>query len=330
MSVFITGATGFIGKYVALQLAGAGHQVHALVRSSADTTSLSRGGVRLFQGDLLEPASIRAAMKGCQQVFHLAGFARAWHKDRSTYHRINVDGTRNIMDAAMDLGVLKTVVVSTAGVLPPSADGRPVSETAGRKPDIYTEYERSKSEAEALVMRYGTRGLPVVVVQPTKVFGPGPVDESNSAALMIREYLRGKWKIVPGDGSGIMDYVYVEDVADGIHLAMEKGTPGEAYILGAEAASYQRFFDTVAAYAARPHRTYKLPYGLMMAVSGLEAAKARILGLKPLITPEWIRKIPYNWSKDSGKARQELGYRPRSFEEAVRLTVDWLRKTGQV
>lgn len=330
MDVFITGATGFIGRYLALQLAAAGHRVQALVRPTADTAALARGGVRLFSGDLMDRAGIEAAMRDCQQVFHLAGFARAWHKDRTTFHRINVEGTKNVLDAAMELGVLKTVAVSTAGALPPSLDGWPVTETAARRPRLYTEYERTKNEGEELALKYAARGLPLVVVHPTNVFGPGPVNQSNAATLMIRNYLRGTWKIIPGKGDGIMDYVFVEDVAEGISLAMDKGRPGEAYILGGEHVSYQRFFDTVAQHAVQPRRLFKLPLGIIMTVARLEAAKARMLGIQPLITPELARKIPYNWSKDSTKARQELGYKARSFERALRLTVEWLRKTRQL
>lgn len=330
MKIFITGATGFIGKYLALKLAGAGHEVHALARPSAKTAALEQGGVRIFRGDLLDTASIAAAMQDCGQVYHLAGFARAWHRDRSTFHRVNVTGTKNVLDAASGLGVLKTVVASTAGVLPPSRNGTPVNEETPRRQHLYTRYERSKNEGEELARRYASRGLPVVIVNPTKVFGPGPVDESNSATLMIRNYLRGTWKVIPGNGKGVMDYVYVEDVAAGIQLAMEKGRIGEQYILGGENVSYDRFFNTAAGYAPAPRRLYKVPVPLIMGIACFEAAKAGIFGAKPLITPEWVRKIPFNWSKDWTKAKRELGYTARPFAESVRLTVDWLRQTGQV
>src|SRR5690606_31770270 len=122
-------------------------------------------------------------------------------------------GTRNILNVALEQGITRTVAVSTAGVLPPSLNGSPVHEDSPRNQRLYTEYERTKNEAEELTRNYARKGLPVVIVNPTKVFGPGPVDESNSATLMIRDYLKGTWKIVPGNGKGVMDYVYVEDVA---------------------------------------------------------------------------------------------------------------------
>ncbi len=330
MKIFITGATGFIGKHLALRLVAEGHRVQALARPSADTAELRRAGVKVFPGDLLDPHSILEAMRDCRQVYHLAGFARAWHKQRATFHRINAIGTKHVLDAASRLGVVKTVAVSTAGVLPPARDGNPVTETAMRRPELYTEYERTKNEGEEIAAKYASRGLPVVIIYPTKVFGPGPVDESNSATLMIRNYLRGTWKIIPGNGKGIMDYVYVEDVAEGIRLAMEKGRPGERYLLGGENVSYERFFEVVSRHASSPHRLFKLPVPLIMGVALFEAAKARILGLKPLITPEWVRKIPHNWSKNSEKAKQELGYQARSFDDAVALTVAWLQQSGQV
>lgn len=330
MNILITGATGFIGRHLALKLASEGNTVHALARRTADTAGLAEAGIKIFNGDLLDRKSIAAAMENCTQVYHLAGFARAWDKDRSTFHRVNVEGTRNVLDMMLERGTTRAVVVSTAGVLPPSSNGSPVEEDSARKPGLYTEYERTKNEAEELTRSYARKGLPAVIVNPTKVFGPGPVDESNSATLMIRGYLRGTWKIIPGNGKGVMDYVYIEDVADGIRLAMEKGRIGEQYILGGYPVSYDRFFETVARYAPARRRLFRLPVPFIMGVAALEALKARLLGMKPLITPEWVRKIPYNWSKDSAKARKELGYTPRLFEEALELTVKWLRQTKQV
>lgn len=330
MNVFITGATGFIGRHLALKLVHQGHFVHALARPGSDTGVLEGAGIRVFRGDLLDPDSIAAAMKDCAQVYHLAGFARAWHRDRATFYRINVGGTRNVLNVALEQGITKAVAVSTAGVLPPSLNGSPVNEDSQRNQRLYTEYERTKSEAEELTRNYARKGLPVVIVNPTKVFGPGPVDESNSATLMIRDYLKGTWKIIPGNGNGVMDYVYVEDVAQGIMLAMEKGRIGEQYILGGEPVSYHRFFNTVAGYTGRPRRLFRLPVSCIMTFAALEAMRAKLFGRKPLITPEWVRKIPFDWSKDSGKACRELGYTARPFEEAVKLTAGWLKQSKQV
>src|SRR3546814_13902903 len=115
MRVFITGATGFIGKYLVLGLANQGHEVHALARPAASTKALEAAGIRIFPGDLLDTGSVLEAMRACQHVYHLAGFARAWHRDRKTFHRVNVTGTSHVLDAASSLGVLKATIERETG-----------------------------------------------------------------------------------------------------------------------------------------------------------------------------------------------------------------------
>src|SRR3546814_11980166 len=133
-------------------------------------------------------------------------------------------------------------MASTSGVLPPGQNDGPWNENSPRRKGLYTTYEHSKQESEDLARKFVSRGLPVVIVNSTKAFGPGPVDQSNSATFMIREYLKGMWRVIPGKGQDMMDYVYVEDVAAGIRLAMVKGSAGEQYILGGEPVRHDMYF----------------------------------------------------------------------------------------
>lgn len=328
-TVFLTGASGFIGRHLAQQLAHHGTVVHVLTRSSSQTNHLQHDNIKIFEGDLLDAASIRKAMTGCSQVYHLAGLAKMWMKDKAAYYRVNVTGTDNILSAAASLPIEKIIATSTAGVLPPS-NGTMTNELSPKRPQLYTEYERTKNQGEELAFNYARQGLPVVVINPTKVYGPGPIDDSNTATMMVRDYILGKWKIIPGNGKGAMNYVYIDDEVNGIITAMELAAPGSQYIIGGENASYDQFFELVRSLSGIHRRLIHIPYPVIRSIAWLEDAKTNLLGARPMITSEWVKKLPYDWSKDISKAERELGYRARSLEEGLTDTINWLQKTGQV
>lgn len=327
-TAFVTGASGFIGQHLALTLAEAGTVVHVLTRSSSNTDPLQHPNIHIFQGDLLDRDSIRRAMTGCFQVFHLAGLAKMWMKDKEDYFRVNVTGTDHVIRVAAELKAEKIVATSTAGVFPPS-NGRISNESSAKRPELYTTYERTKNQGEELALDYARQGLPVVVINPTKVYGPGPIDDSNSATLMLRDYLLGKWKFIPGNGGGTMNYVYIEDAVEGILSAMELAAPGSQYIIGGENASYDRFFGLIQSLSGVDRRLYHIPYPLIRSLAWLEDQKTKLFGVRPFITSEWVRKLPFDWSKDISRANHDLGYRPRSLEDGLRQTIDWLRASGQ-
>lgn len=328
-SVFVTGASGFIGRNLALTLANAGVPVHVLVRTSSSRDHLQHPNIRVFFGDLLDPTSVHDAMAGCSQVYHLAGLAKMWMKDKLDYFKVNVTGTNHVLNMAASLPIEKIIVTSTAGVYPPSGQ-QMTNEASPRRPELYTEYERTKNMAEALAFSFYRKGLPVVVVNPTKVYGPGPIDDSNTATLMLRDYLLGRWKVIPGNGKGTMNYVYIEDAITGIIAAMKKAAPGSQYIIGAENASYNDFFSLIQSLSGVKRKLYHIPYPVIRSIAWLEDAKTKFFHSKPFITSEWVKKIPYNWSKDVSKASVELDYHPRSLKEGLQKTIDWLHQTRQV
>lgn len=328
-TVLITGASGFIGGHLAGTLAQAGHRVHVLARTTSQIRHLQHDNISIFSGDLLDKKSIQQAMTNCSQVYHLAGLAKMWMSNKQAYHDINVTGTRNTLDIAAELPVEKIIVTSTAGVFPPS-NGAITNEHTPRQPALYTEYERTKNAAEELALAYAAKGLPVIVINPTKVYGPGPIDDSNTATLMLRDYLRGKWKIIPGNGKGTMNYVYIDDAVSGMVMAMETARPGSQYIIGGENASYDRFFDLIKELSGIKRRLIHIPYPVIRSIAWLEDTKTSLFKTRPLITSEWVKKLPYDWSKDIGKAQRELNYQARSLEAGLRQTIDWLRATKQV
>lgn len=321
--IFITGGTGFIGQKLAKRLAGEGHRVVALIRSKGKAKDLEHDNITFVEGDLFNIGALEVGMHQADEVYHLAAFASVWAKD-DTFAKVNIDGTLNILNAAKKKGVKKVLVTSTAGVIGPAIDG-PVNEDTPRQVDFFTDYESTKYESELRIKEYVTQGQHVVIVNPTRVYGPGPLNVSNSVTKLIKQYTEGKWKFIPGDGMSTGNYVFVDDVINGHILAMEKGRAGERYLLAGEDATYHELFDTIAAIGGKKYKLYKMPLGVLLTFGRLQLFLAETFGRQPLITPGWVRKYLYKWSVSSAKAEKELGYQPTKLEDGVKQTVKWLR-----
>lgn len=321
--IFITGSTGFIGQKLSHTLANQGHEVTALVRSSAKAKELNHSNIKTVEGDLFSIEALERGMEGCDEVYHLAAFASIWAKD-DTFRRVNIDGTLNIINAAKKQGVKKTLVTSTAGVIGPAIDG-PVNEETPRKVDFFTEYESTKHESEEQIRAFAAQGQHIVIVNPTRVYGPGPLNVSNSVTKLVKQYIEGKWKFMPGDGLSTGNYVYVDDVINGHILAMERGRSGERYLLGGDDATYHELFDTIAELGGQKYKLYKMPLGAMLTFGKVQLFLAENFGRQPMITPGWVKKYLYKWSVSSDKARTELGYEITPLKTGIQQTIEWLR-----
>ena len=321
--IFITGGTGFIGQKLAKKLADEGNQVVALIRSKGKAKDLEHENISFVEGDLFNLGALEVGMHETDEVYHLAAFASVWAKD-DTFSKVNIDGTLNILNAAKKKGVKKVLVTSTAGVIGPAIDG-PVNEDTRVKWIFFTDYESTKYESELKIKEYVANGQHVVIVNPTRVYGPGPLNVSNSVTKLIKQYTEGKWKFIPGDGMSTGNYVFVEDVINGHILAMEKGRAGERYLLGGEDATYYELFDTIAEVGGKKYKLYNMPLGVLLAFGKIQLFLANNFGRQPLITPGWVRKYLYKWSVSSAKAQQELGYEVTSLKDGIQKTVDWVR-----
>ncbi|HLA52630.1 MAG TPA: NAD-dependent epimerase/dehydratase family protein, partial [Flavitalea sp.] len=253
MHIMVTGATGFIGRELCLHLASQGHVVHALCRSENHPLFPSHINICLFKGDILDPQSIHNAMKGCAQVYHTAALAKLWTKDASDFFEVNVIGTRNVLEASLANKVKRVVHTSTCGVWGPTLK-YPVSENDPRIAGFPIPYERTKFLAELEVKAACAKGLDTVIVNPSRVYGKGPVTESNTVGKMVSAYVKGRWRINPAGGKQVSNYAYLEDVVRGHVAAMQKGIVGERYILGGEDVSYEQFFRQVGEAAGRNYR----------------------------------------------------------------------------
>ncbi len=323
MKYLITGATGFIGTELAKKLVEQGHIVHALYRSFSKTQALQIPGVELFKGDILDEESLAFAAKGCDCVFHVAAFAKPWHKYPDAFYRYNVQGTENVILAARNAGAKRLVFTSTAGTISPS-DGHPSDESTPRSVDYFTDYERSKAQAEKLAVELSSDDFAIITVNPSRVYGPGLLSESNGVTKMLDLYMNGKFRFVPGNGKSIGNYVFIDDIVQGHLLAMKYGKAGERYILGGENASFAELFRAMASVTGKKRMMVNIPVWLMnLAAKGMEI-RANLTGAPPLITPPWVRKYLYNWELSTQKAEKELGYVPTSLDDGLAATVDWI------
>ncbi len=328
MKVFVSGATGFIGIQLVKRLVHEGHIVHALYRSQSKADLIKHQNIILFKGDILDTVSLERAMADCDEAYHTAAFAGVWAKDPSVIFRLNVEGALNVIETAGKHGVRRVVLTSTAGILGPS-QGEAVHESSPAPESFFTDYEASKFQLEQQVLGRIENNPEVVVVNPTRVYGPGYLSESNGVTKMIKQYVEGKWKLIPGDGRSSGNYVYVEDVVSGHLLAMQKGLPGERYVLGGENISYNQLFEFVREASGVRHRLFKIPLWIMLAAAGVMKFISLISGRPPLIVPDLVRKFNHNWFVSSQKAREDLGYQSTDARSGIIQTVQWILNSEQ-
>lgn len=324
-NVFVTGSTGFIGTKLVNELVRRGHTVRALSRSTSNRSGLDHANIKIVQGDILDLESLVRGMEGCSQVYHLAAYAKNWARDRKVFFEMNVIGMRNVFEAAKRANVERVVFTSTIVALGPTKPGITGDETMPRiTQHFYTEYEETKAIAEREALNFASRNFPVVIVNPTRVYGPGKMTEGNSVSLMIDQYDRGLVPILLNKGVNIGNYVYVDDLVRGHILAMENGKIGERYILGGENVSLKQVYRTVDEVSGKKHFQMNLPPSLAMVYAKEEKLKAEWLGLYPQITPGWVDTFLQDWVYTCAKAEKELGYTITPFEEGVRTTYQWL------
>ena len=324
--IFITGATGSIGAHLTKMLSERGYTLHVLVRSLEKAQQLNFDNVVPFLGDITDKQSIDRAMQGCQQAYHLAAMAKVWAKNSGQFYQINVQGTVNVLQSAVKHQIKKVVVCSTAGVLGPSINGV-VTEEKTRDIDLFNEYEGSKAMMESRVKDFAiNHNLDVVIVSPTRVYGPFLFGAPSSITLLIDKYVNGNWRIYPGHGQKTGNYIYIEDVALGHILAMEKGRKGATYLLGGENYDYATFYEKLGAISGIKRKMYTLPLSFLTTFARLQLLLAEYFGIEPLVTPKWIAKARYDWKVSPQKAVEELGLPVTPIDVGIKETIAYLKR----
>jgi nucleoside-diphosphate-sugar epimerase len=324
MRIFITGATGYIGQQLALKLADSGHTIHALLRDEKKGILLKHPNIRLFPGNVLDKSSLLKAMAACEQVYHLAALASVWNKNPDAFNIMNVDGLKNVLDCCLELKIKDVLFTSTAGVVGHAENMEPVCESTNPNPKLETLYEKSKVAAELLLKEYNKKGIRGIIVNPSRVYGPGLLTESNGFTRLMKMYIEGHWKIKPCNGKSIGNYVYIDDTIDGLICAMEKAKPGERYLLGGINTTYNEFFALVDELTGTSRKMYSVPLPVMLFMSRIQLLMAKLFGKQPLITPPFVRKYNKHWIVTSAKAERELGYHITPLKEGVAKTLFWL------
>mgnify|MGYP001567399901 CR=1 FL=1 len=324
MNVFITGSTGFIGTNLVQKLAESGNTVHALYRSEEKKKKLIHKNIKPVSGDILNIESLKNGMNGCQYVYHTAAFTDVWADKKNDIYDLNVTGTKNVLDTALSLGIEKVIFTSTAGVFGPSINTK-IEENSINELKYFLEYERTKAEAEKLVKSYSNKNIDITIVNPTRVYGPGILSKSNSVTKIIKSYINGNWRLIPGDGKSIGNYVFIDDVVNGHILAMKNGKNGERYLLGGSDLSYLDFFLTLKNISGKQQLMFKVPLFMMLLLSHSMIISTKIFKTPPPITPELVKKYNYNWRVSSQKAINDLGYKITPFEKGAEQTIQWIK-----
>jgi dihydroflavonol-4-reductase len=322
VTVLITGATGQVGNAIARRLAADGVEVRALVRSPERAKALPEGVQPVF-GDVTDPESVRAALDGCATVYHSAGIPEQWRKDTGEFARVNVGGTRNVVEAALAAGVERFVYTSTDDVLV-QGPGETFDESRLTPNQGDTPYQRSKLEADRIVTAALDRGLPAVFLHPAGLYGPSPFLVKGLNDLLLELAKRKTPMLLPG-GMGV---AFSDDVADGHVRAAAQADVGRRYLL---AESFQSLTDIARAVAAAEPRA-KVPRVMPLAVAkGVSVAGeglARVTGRPPLI-PRSVLLFLERGSRPSGeRARAELGWSPTPFDTGVERTLAHFRRQG--
>jgi dihydroflavonol-4-reductase len=312
----VTGATGLVGSHVARLLVERGDRVRVTVRPRSRTEQLDGLDVEQVQADILQRATIRRAMRGVTRVFHVAGLT-SLRGDADTLFRVNVDGTRTVLEEALRAGVERAVLTSSVAAIGPAPRGATADETqvfrAGR---FGLPYVSSKHEAENEALRIAAQGLPLVIVNPAHVLGRGDVYRSSTE--LVRRFLRRQ---IPAYVDGALNVVDAEDVAHGHLLADEAGTVGERYILGNRNFTLDRLFADLGRLSGVEPPAVKLPVAAALHL----ARAAEAMPGTPALTVGEVRAASLWWAYRSTKAKRELGWKPSHHEDTLVDTIDWYR-----
>lgn len=313
MKYFITGATGFVGGALARQLRAAGHAVHASVRNPDKAQELQALGVKLFKGDVTDKESMREAMSGVDGVFHVAGWYKLGTRDKSGGEKVNVQGTRNVLELMREIKVPKGVYTSTLAVNS-DTKGVAVNESYRFTGTHLSEYDRTKAAAHDVASEFIASGLPLVIVQPGMIYGPG---DTSTLRENLLDMFKGKLPAIPS--KFLACWAHVEDIVTGHILAMEKGKIGETYIIAGEPVTFADIFK-LAAQVSGTRAPATAPYQVFKVMSMIAKPFDNIL--PPTYNSESLNVFAGTtyWG-DNSKAKRELGYSPRPIRDGWVETV---------
>jgi dihydroflavonol-4-reductase len=325
MRVLVTGAAGFLGSWVARELASRGHELRLLVRPQSRVENIQDVPGERVWGDVTDAASIQRAVSGCEGIVHAAAIARLRAGDRDRLLLVNRGGTENVLRAAFRGGVRRAIFVTSAGALGGTWEPRMIDEQwRGSATRLGVDYFDSKLEAEQVALELARAGLPLVILRPGVILGPGDVYHSSAGTILM--LARGELPaIVRGGGS----YTDVRDVARAHAEALDHGRSGETYLLGGYNLEMEQLAWMVSRLSGVP-MPRRLPYPVMLGIAALREVAARARGHRSPISRQLVRGARRYTFLDSGKAQRELGYANRPLEVTVEDTLRWFLRHGDL
>lgn len=322
-TTLVTGASGFIGWHVARKLLARGERVRALVRPGSSVRELE---VELATGDLRDPGSLEQAVKGCSVIYHVAADYRLWAKDPSELYKSNVEGTRNLLQAARNAGVERVVYTSTVGCIGIPQDGLGTEMTDTDLDEMTGAYKRSKFQAEQVALEFAHAGFPVVIVNPTAPIGDHDFKPTPTGKIVL-DFLKGDMPAFVDTGLNLVD---VDDTAEGHLLAAQHGRSGERYILGSENLTLQQILERLATVCGTAAPRWRIPYAVAYAAGVASTGWASVTGREPRVPLDAVKMARKKVFVSSDKARRELGFNPGPIDGALRRAVEWFRANGYV
>ncbi len=327
MKVFVTGATGFIGASLVRELLKDGYGVRALARPNSDRRNLAGLDLEICEGDLLDSRSLEEGIRGCDILFHAAADYRLWTRKPALMYEVNVGGTRNVLEAALNHGVSRVVYTSSVGTLGNPGNGQSGNEkTPVTFADMVGHYKKSKFLAERVAESFVERGLPLVIVNPSTPVGRLDIKPTPTGRIIV-DFLNRKMPAYLDTGLNIID---VEDCARGHILAVQQGKIGEKYILGNENLTLQQIFAMLEKITGLSAPRVRLPYAPILIAAYINEAISRCTGKEPLIPLAGVQMARKFMFFDSTKAVRELGLKQRPASEALAKAVNWFSENGYV
>jgi len=328
VKVLVTGATGFVGSHVARELAAQGATLRLLVRKTSNLANLEGLNAETVTGDLMEPESLRTAVRGCDALLHVAADYRLWVRDPKQMYAANVEGTRALLRMAREEGVGRSVYTSSVATMAFREDGTIVDEaTPVSVDDMVGHYKRSKFLAEQVALEAAAAGQAVIVLNPTTPIGPGDIKPTPTGRIVV-DFLNRKFPAYMDTGLNLVD---VKEVARTHVAALDPavGRPGERYILGGENLTLKQILDKMSAITGLPSPTMKVSHGVAMAFAFFdETIQGKLLGREPRATVESVRMGRKKMFASSAKAQRELGFQVVPVYEALREAIAWFRAHG--
>jgi dihydroflavonol-4-reductase len=321
---FVTGGTGFVGANLIRLLLQRGYQVRALARGESSLANLKDLDLEIVTGDL-NSDNLTETIRGCQVVFHVAAHYSLWQRDRDALYRSNVLGTRNILAAARQAGVERTVYTSSVAAIGVPGDGKIATETYQSPPEkLIGDYKKSKYFAEQEALQAAKAGQEVVIVNPSTPIGPWDVKPTPTGDMILR-FLRRQMPTYLDTG---LNLIHVQDVVAGHLLALERGRAGERYILGHQNLSMQAILQHLSQLTQMPAPARSIPLWIPLAVAWVDENVLARLGKAPSVPLDGVRMARQKMYYDASKAVRELGLPQTPIEIALKEAVDWFNTHG--